>query len=72
MKQLLEFQDAKWFYPLLFIALAWELTWKLLAMWRAAQHRQSIWFILLAVLNTIGIFPILYLLFYKGKKPLVK
>ncbi len=43
--------------------LCWEVLWKLMAMWRAARKRQPVWFVLLAVLNTGGILPILYLIF---------
>lgn len=46
----------------LLIAVAWELAWKGLAMWRAARLEQSLWFVLLLVINSIGLLPIIYLL----------
>ena len=70
-KQLAEAQESNWFTPLIITLIIWELTWKMIAMWRAAQFKQPVWFVLLGVLNTLGIFPILYMLFFKGKKPLV-
>lgn len=51
-----------WQVVLLIVAAVWELTWKGFALWRAARKGQSVWFFLLLVLNTVGIFPIIYLL----------
>ncbi|HSX41855.1 MAG TPA: DUF5652 family protein [Candidatus Saccharimonadales bacterium] len=36
-----------------------------LALWRAAMLKQPIWFTLLLVINTAGIFPLIYLLVTK-------
>lgn len=46
---------------LVFLAL-WDGVWKLVAMWKSARRNQLGWFICLAILNTAGILPILYLL----------
>ncbi len=40
----------------------WDGVWKLIAMWKSARRNQLGWFICLAVFNTLGILPILYLL----------
>ena len=40
----------------------WEGVWKLIAMWKSARHGQLAWFICLAIFNTIGILPIIYIL----------
>lgn len=45
----------------------WDFAWKLLALWRAARRGQTTWFILLAILNTVGILPIIYLLTHSKK-----
>ena len=45
----------------------WDIVWKLLAMWKAANRKQKAWFIWLGILNTVGILPIIYLLIYKDK-----
>jgi hypothetical protein len=48
----------------------WEGIWKLIAMWKSARHNQLAWFICLAIFNTVGILPILYiLLFQKAGTP---
>lgn len=49
---------------ILFACLAiWDIAWKGVALWRAARNRQSTWFVLLLVINSVGILPIIYLKF---------
>ncbi len=48
----------------------WDAVWKLIAMWHAAQKKQLAWYICIAVFNTIGILPIIYLVLNKRKKNL--
>jgi predicted permease len=43
----------------------WDGVWKLIALWKSARHDQLAWFICLAIFNTIGVLPILYLLFFQ-------
>lgn len=45
----------------------WEISWKGFALWRAAQRHQSYWFVALLVINSVGILPILYLMFIAPK-----
>ncbi len=53
--------------PILLLVL-WDLTWKVIAMWKSARNKQIIWFICIALLNTLGILPIIYLITGKKKK----
>jgi len=46
--------------PLFYIIIAWSLVWKGLALWRAAKNDSKIWYVVLLVLNTVGILEILY------------
>lgn len=46
---------------LVVIVTLWDLVWKGLGMWRAAQRNEPIWFVAILLLNTLGILPILYL-----------
>jgi len=61
------------FYPfghfsfLLFPLIIWSLIWKGLALWKAAQLRSKIWFVVLLVVNTAGILEILYLYVFSKK-----
>ena len=43
--------------------LVWSLVWKGTALWHAARRNDRVWFILLLVINTVGILEIIYLLF---------
>ena len=49
------------------ILVIWEIIWKGLALWRAAQLEQKGWYIAILILNTVGILPIIYLIV--SKKP---
>jgi len=55
----------------LFIVAIWSLIWKGIAMWRAAHNENQKWFVVLLVVNTVGILDMLYL-FVFGRKKKVK
>ena len=44
-----------------FLLVIWSLLWKGLALWHAGRKGQPWWFIALLVINTAGIFEIIYL-----------
>ena len=45
----------------------WSLVWKGIAMWKCGRHNQLVWFIVILIFNTLGILPIVYLLFFQKK-----
>lgn len=45
---------------LLVVLVAWSLMWKGLALWRAARREEKTWFVLLLIVNTLGILEIIY------------
>jgi hypothetical protein len=47
----------------------WDGVWKLIALWKSARHNQLAWFICLAIFNTAGILPILYILCFQKTEP---
>ena len=47
----------------------WDGVWKLIALWKSARHEQLAWFICLAIFNTAGILPILYILLFQKIAP---
>ena len=54
---------------LAFAALAiWTIVWKGIALWKAARNNSSIWFIVLLIVNTMGILEIIYIFFFSNKK----
>lgn len=46
--------------PWLIAVVVWSLVWKGLALWRAGRKNSPVWFVVLLVVNTIGILEILY------------
>lgn len=38
----------------------WSLIWKGLALWRAARRGEKAWYVVLLILNTVGILEIIY------------
>jgi len=46
----------------------WELIWKGIALWKTGRNNQIVWFVCILILNTVGILPIVYLLFFQKKK----
>lgn len=51
-----------WLYFILVPLLVWSLFWKGLALWHAARRGNTIWFIVLLLINTAGILEIIYLI----------
>lgn len=47
--------------PTLIIVGLWTIFWKGLALWHTARKGKSGWFVLLLVVNTLGILEIIYL-----------
>lgn len=53
---------------LLVIIIVWSLFWKLAGMWKAARKAHPVWFIVLFLVNTIGILEILYIYIFSEMK----
>jgi len=53
-----------WLIPLI----VWSITWKVLALWKAARNRQLGWFLFLFVINSAGVLEILYIYYYQRDK----
>jgi len=46
----------------------WSAVWKGLALWKAGNRKEKVWFIILFLVNTLGILEIIYLLTRKEEK----
>lgn len=57
-----------WLIPVIVVVAIWDMVWKLIAMWRAAQNKHLAWFICIFIFNTIGILPIIYILLNREKQ----
>jgi len=42
------------------VLVVWSLIWKGLALWKAARNNSKPWFVVLLIVNTLGILEILY------------
>lgn len=56
-----------WLMPIIIILMIWDTVWKLIAMWKAGRNNHLAWFICLAIFNTVGILPIVYILIHRNK-----
>ena len=67
-----------WFNALpawgLLLFTAWALVWKGLALWKSSRKNSPIWFVVLLIVNTLGLLEILYIFIFSkmGKKRLVR
>ena len=52
---------------LLSLVVIWELVWKGIALWKAGRHKQLSWFVVMLVVNTLGILEIIYIVFFQAK-----
>jgi hypothetical protein len=54
---------------LIIIILLWVLPWKGYALWLAVGRKQTMWFIVLLVINTFSILELIYIFGIVKKKP---
>lgn len=54
---MLAFTASPWFM----LMIVWTIIWKAIALWISARRNQKIWFVVLLLVNTIGILEILYI-----------
>jgi len=54
-----------WIIPL---AILWTLPWKGVALWKSARANSLLWFVVLFLINTLGILEILYIFVFSKKR----
>jgi hypothetical protein len=55
-----------WLVPVIVLCVIWDTIWKLIGMWKAGRNNELAWFICIAIFNTMGILPIIYILLHKN------
>lgn len=55
-----------WLIPLVVILSLFDAVMKAIAMWKSARNNHLIWFVCIAVFNTVGILPIVYIILDKN------
>ena len=53
--------------PLIVAAVAWTLVIKGFALWKSARKGNRVWFVVLLILNTLGILDLVYLIWFATK-----
>ncbi|MFA6461793.1 MAG: DUF5652 family protein [Candidatus Woesearchaeota archaeon] len=61
------YQPTMWMMSIFFLFMVWDLIWKGLGLWYAGKYQQKGWFIAILIINTVGVLPIIYLLWFKPK-----
>ena len=55
------------FIPIILVVVLWTIVLKGYALWAAARGGQKRWFIVILVVNTLGILEIVYLIWFRPK-----
>jgi len=45
----------------------WSIPWKGFALWKSARRGEKYWFMVLLIINTVGILDILYIFFFSER-----
>jgi len=54
-------EDPRYLIPLLI----WSLIWKGISLWKCGRNNQMKWFVVLLVVNTVGILEIMYIVWFQ-------
>ena len=57
-----------WLLAVIIVLIIWDAVWKITAMWKSARNNHLIWFICIAVFNTVGVLPLVYILLQRKKR----
>jgi hypothetical protein len=60
-----------WMTILIVLSIVWTLPWKGVALWKSARNKHLVWFIVLLLVNTLGILEIIYIFGFSKRKPQV-
>jgi hypothetical protein len=63
---MLHFIDTK--ILIILVAVLWSLPWKGFALWKSARKGDSVWFVILLLVNTLAILEILYIFIFSERK----
>jgi hypothetical protein len=66
--QFAHYLNNPWMTALFIVAAIWSAIWKGLALWKAARNNQTAWYVVMLVVNTLGILEIVYFFFFSKKK----
>ena len=61
-----------WMTLLVLLSIAWTLPWKGVALWKSANNKHLVWFIVMLIVNTLAILEIIYIFGFSKRKAAVK
>lgn len=56
------------FLSTVLILAVWSIIWKGIALWKAAQNKSLVWYVIMLLVNTVGILEIIYIFFISKKR----
>jgi hypothetical protein len=56
------------FLPVFIILGVWSVVWKAIALYKAGGKKDLAWFLVMFIVNTVGILEIFYIFFFSKKK----
>jgi len=62
------FQRLVWLWVVVPLALVWTMVWKGIALWRAGRNGHLVWFIVIFIINTLGILEIIYIFAFSRRE----
>ncbi len=62
------YQNSLLLWTILIVLATWSIIWTGIGLWYAARNQQKVWFIAMLIINSVGIFPIIYILFFRKDK----
>jgi hypothetical protein len=55
---------------LLLLIIIWSFIWKGIALWKSARNTQKAWFVVMLIVNTLGILEIIYIIWFSHRRTL--
>ena len=53
---------------ILAVLIIWSLIWKGVALWKAARNSHTAWYVIMLIVNTVGILEIIYIFGFSKKR----
>ncbi len=60
--------SVSYFAWLILLLTLWTIPWKGVALWKSARRGEKWWFVMLLLVNTVGLLEILYIFVFSKKK----
>jgi len=65
-------ETVPWLLPLIIVLVIWDGIWKLVGLWKSARNNDMTWFIIIALISSVGIVPIIYILMFQPRQAQIR